>query len=292
MNLQLMKKICSLTKSKVQVVLLEYLMSLHYKPIYTEDYIIAEGEDPICLLAHMDTVFQGPPNYGEFLYDAEKNILWSPYGSGFDDRAGVYIIIQLLEKGYRPSIIFTDKEETGGIGASMLITKFLKCPFKKCKALIQLDRAHHLDSVYYNCDNLEFEKYINSFGFKTDFGTFTDISIIAPTWGIAAVNLSVGYVDEHTSSERLYCSWCDETIEKVGKIIKNSRRMKFYKYIPYVYKINPKYHSNKSDFTFLFDKSCLMCGKPLNAENEVLIADTGDYPYKVCSECFNRYYLD
>ena len=207
-----------------------HLKSLGYENIeYTDDYILAEGDISILLIAHIDTVFNTEPSMDDFLYDNKKKILWSPYGSGFDDRAGVYAILKILDAGYRPSILFTTGEEMGGVGSTMLISKHPTPPIY-AKFMIQLDRANRNDSVYYSCGNKNFEKMINSYGFKTAQGTFTDISIIGPEWDIAAVNLSIGYVDEHTFSERLYTDWCDATIEKVMDILDDADAMKSYSY--------------------------------------------------------------
>ena len=232
MNINLIKKLATLKQDNLYNILIKFLRTHDYKNIIRyPHFIMADGQDPICLLAHMDTVFTNPPINEEFIYDAEQTILWSPYGSGFDDRAGIYAIIQLVLQGHRPHIIFTDLEEVGGIGAQELIKLYPKCPFKKCKALIQLDRANEEDAVYYDCGNKYFEKFITRYGFVTDIGTFTDISIVAPVWGIAAVNLSVGYLDEHTTSERLVCKWLDKTIERVSKIIEDISSEKKFKYI-------------------------------------------------------------
>jgi len=229
MNLKLIKKLCSYEESDLEKVLIKYLQANKYPYNYKKNnYIIASGELPICLIAHMDTVF--PYFINEFYYDKEKKVLWNPYGAGFDCRAGVYAIIQIIEAGYRPSIIFTNGEEMGGIGACSLINDYPQCPILKCKSLIELDRMGKDDSVYYNCNNHKFKKYINKFGFKTNYGTFSDISILSPFWGIASVNLSIGYEDEHSKTERLHCDWCDRTIEKVKIILNNSTEMPFYSY--------------------------------------------------------------
>ena len=108
-------------------------------------YIIAEGDLPVCLCAHIDTVFSHLPE--TFYYDQEKSVLWSPQGLGADDRAGNYAIIELLEKGHKPSIILTDEEEKGGLGAEALIKKFPECPFEDCRASIQFDRQGQQDAV-------------------------------------------------------------------------------------------------------------------------------------------------
>ena len=288
MNLKLIKKLCLLDKPKLDKVLTKYLFSKGYRQIrHTDSYIMAEGDLPVCLIAHMDTVFKYPPD--EFFYDAQKKVLWAPHGAGFDDRAGIYSILQILEGGFKPSIIFTDLEESGGLGARKLVKDFPDCPFVDCRALIELDRAYQKDAVFYECDNEHFEKYIEKFGFKLEWGTFTDISIIAPAWKIAAVNLSVGYEDEHSGSERLHCDWCDDTIRKVKKILINSPHMLSYAYIPYV----PGAYAAKR-MNYYNNNRCLICNTPINSSAEMTqIADPGSsIVYPVCNSCYWQYYVD
>ena len=54
------------------------------------------------------------------------------------------------------------------------------------KFIVKIDRRGNHDAVYYDCDNLEFEKCITSKGFKTAFGSFSDISYVALELGVAA----------------------------------------------------------------------------------------------------------
>ena len=89
--------------------------------------------------------------------------------------------------------------------------------------------------IYLKVRSKKFEKYITGFGFKTQLGTFTDISIIAPAWKVAAVNLSVGYINEHSIVEHWFYDSCFDTIDKVRMILDdvaiNKKDTKF-KYIP------------------------------------------------------------
>ena len=271
MQLDFLKHICKLSNNNLRKMLAKTLTDYQYTPIENKDFVIAEGTLPICLIAHLDTVFKRLPQ--DFFYDSEQRVLWSPQGAGFDDRAGVYIILMLLKMGYRPSIIFTLGEEIGGIGAKKICEMFPKCcPFLECKALIELDRAGQKDSVYYNCDNQSFEHYINNFGFETDFGTFTDISFLAPEWQIAAVNLSVGYEDEHSYIERLYCKWTDQTIAKVAQILNNAETMPHFAYVPLAFT-----HQQ-------YNKLCCVCGKEVN---EGYVYDLAGDQITFCKECYN-----
>lgn len=284
MNLDLMKTLTTLNQKQMRKVLLKFLKDKGYKNIKkNKHFILAEGEVPVCLIAHIDTVFKWVQVQDNFIYDQEQHILYGIGGSGFDDRAGIYAIITLLQRGHRPHILFTDLEEVGGVGAHELIERYTKWPFKTpCNALIELDRANEKDAVYYSCNNEEFEIYIESFGFEYEFGTFTDISVIMPIWKIAGVNLSVGYCNEHTESEILHTDWLDATIDKVEELLLNSKSMKKYKYIPSqtIYKRPYKISAN----------TCLICGAPLDEHNRRDIYDE-EFPYSVCESCYNQYYI-
>ena len=210
----------------------------------TGDYIIAFGDIPIALVAHMDTVFKQPAS--EIFYDTRKNVIWSPTGLGADDRAGVFAMVQIIKSGLRPHIILTTDEEIGGIGATVLGKE--ECPFKDLRYLIELDRRGENDCVFYDCANEEFIDYVETFGFKESFGSFSDISMIAPEWEVAAVNLSVGYRDEHTISEVLFVSHMFNTIDKVKQMLsEDMEKVRKYNYIPSAYSFN-WLNSLKTDF--------------------------------------------
>ena len=97
-----------------------------------------------------------------------------------------------------------NKEEKTSGALTSAIEK-LKSSSCGCKAIFQLDRRGSDECVFYDCDNPDFIKYVESFGFKEAYGSFSDISIIAPAWGVAAANLSVGYYLEHSNAEYLKC---------------------------------------------------------------------------------------
>lgn len=203
-----------------------------------DGYVYGKGDIPIMLLAHLDTVHKEKPS--EIFFDNEQGIMWSPQGIGGDDRCGVYTILRLL-KYYKPHIMFLEDEEIGGKGAEKMIKAVAK---PDIKFMIELDRRGRDDCVFYDCDNKDFKEYIESFGFKTQWGTFTDISIISPEWDVASVNLSVGYNREHTTIETINVNYMLETFQKVSKILEDEES-KYYDFQPRI-----KYYNDYSCCTY------------------------------------------
>lgn len=227
----LLKSILKLNEDSLKKGLRKYLDKYYSenKILETKEYLIALGDIPIALIAHLDTVHMEKPV--DIFYDRYENVIWSPEGLGADDRAGVYSIIQIISSGLRPTVIFTTGEEIGGIGASKLVKDYLEMPVD-LKYIIELDRRGEQQCVFYNCGNKDFVKYIESFGFEASHGTFTDISIICPKWEIAGVNLSVGYENEHSHIEILYVDYMLDTIDKVKAMLIKAEKAPKFEYIP------------------------------------------------------------
>lgn len=217
-----------MTQEALRKSLVNVLKKHYTNVIATKEYVMAQGETPIALVAHLDTVF----SYGKrkIYYDQEAQVIWSPHGLGADDRAGVFAILQIIQHGFRPTVIFTTDEELGCLGADQLVLDYPEPPWP-INYIVQLDRQGANDCVFYNCNNPKFEKYIEEFGFVSDFGSFSDISSICPTWGIAGVNLSIGYINEHTLQETLHVKFWKRTIKQVEKMLKKEEIPAF-DYIP------------------------------------------------------------
>ena len=307
------KKICRVSQEGLRITLSKYINNLYNKTYITDNYIMAEGNIPIALVAHMDTVFKAPPT--NIYYDREEEIIWSPNGLGADDRAGIYSILQILGKGYRPHVIFTTDEELGAVGASNLTIDYRKLPFKKCKYLIQLDRRGQDDCVFYDCDNEEFNEYVESFGFLTAFGSFSDISVIAPTWEVAAVNLSIGYQNEHTTNEILNVKHMEATINKVINMLKDSSNINTFKYIPSInyydymgcYRYWQNYNYNKLNEEEEDSYTCHFCKTPIKDISQMVVvkdkdgnclpacihcADTNNNKIDYCAYCGDPYVIE
>ena len=254
----------------------KYLNKCYPKVENDPYYLYAEGDIPIALVAHLDTIVSMPPT--EIYHDIKNKVMWSPQLLGADDRAGIYAIIQIIDRGFRPTIILTTDEEQGGLGAQALALAKPKCPLENLKAIIELDRRGKNDCVFYDCDNREFVKYIESFGFEENFGSFTDISFIAPQWGIAAVNLSIGYENEHQLIELLHTDWVDNTIDKVEAILCAAKGMPQFKYI----------QKKRATLMVLDNDHCTICNSQFNNDKHLVKDMYGEY--YICSDCLRSYF--
>lgn len=192
------------------------------KVVATNDYLFCMGNISTMLCSHIDTVHKKAPK----TFIDSKDSIRSPEGIGGDDRCGVYACLSVLKSlkkdGKKPYLFFSTDEEVGG-ASTKTAAKEVKQHIADVNYLIELDRANRDDSVYYQCNNKDFKKWINKFGFTEVQGTFTDICTLCEEWDVAGVNLSVGYYKPHTTSEYVVLSELAETIEKVLKIIKDTK---------------------------------------------------------------------
>lgn len=215
---KLFLNIVSMSQENLHLFLRNYLRIKGYKNIqeHKTGFLYAPGDIPFMLVAHLDTVHHQLPK--NVFFDNEQQVMWSPQGIGGDDRAGVYGILKVLEK-CKPHVLFLHDEEIGGVGAS-IATRYLDLP--DVNFMIEFDRKGKDDAVFYDCGNEVFKEHILSFGFKEQFGSFSDISVLSPEWDIASVNLSIGYYNAHTTNEFIRVNEVNEVVEKTIKILENS----------------------------------------------------------------------
>lgn len=291
-NLKLFEQIVKMNEVSLLKTMNTYLKRFYNKVIYTKDYVYAIGDIPITLVAHVDTVFKERPE--DVFYDRVKNVLWSPQGLGADDRAGVFAIINIVKSGLRPHIIFTTGEEMGGLGARVL-TYIEPKPFAEMKYIIQLDRRGKDDCIFYECDNVKFIEYIKSFGFHEEYGSFSDISELCPTWKIAGVNLSIGYENEHSLIEILYIDYFLSTVEKVKKMLKDVNNINSFEYIPALYSLsslNPTSLYKCKNCGKIFTEYELFLVKGIDGKNVYYCLDCIYGNVNWCDSCGKAYEID
>lgn len=204
----------------------------------------------------MDTVHKELPR----IIELNNGKISSPQGIGGDDRCGIYMISKIIEK-HHCSVLFTEDEEIGGVGADKFVHHSCLNGLEFNYA-IELDRRGKNDAVFYECDNPEFEDFITEDGdWKIDFGSYSDICDVAPALGCAAVNLSCGYYNAHTKNEYVVFSEMEANIKKVCKLIERTTENDKFEYIEAKHRWgkyemyggwNSEYYDYSSDVQYCF----------------------------------------
>lgn len=214
----------SMNENDLLVEINSKLITSGYSDIISDDenmYIYAKGQLPVLLVCHIDTVQTIPI----VLQDNELNVLWSKTGLGADDRAGISAIFEILDKGYRPYVLFCNKEETGLVGAKVASSE-INAP--EVNIVVELDSSECGDFKTYFGKNILGNKYIESFGLKfKDSIRASDICAVCPAWNIYGVNLGIGYYLEHTADEYLDLSQWKDAVECTYRILDNPPDYKF-----------------------------------------------------------------
>lgn len=249
-------KVCKQTQKNLKNMLAQFLKNNGYAPIVGDGFIYAPGVEPVCVTAHMDTVHK------ETVKDVvieNGDTISSPQGIGGDDRCGIYMIMEMVKQRIYPTILFCEDEEIGGVGSDKFIrTEHFKDLKGRVKLFIELDRAHDTDLVYYDDDNKEFHNWCAKItGYKTSYGSFSDISNLCPDAGISGVNISCGYYHAHTLDECVVFSEMEASLKVSIKLIEAARELeKAWEYKEYKYpKYTTSYYSgNRRSFstTYVF----------------------------------------
>lgn len=258
--------------------IMKFILSRYYPIkdiIETEHFIYCKGNIDIALVAHLDTVAEMPRQNAELFWDKEKQVMFCPGYPGFDDKAGLYSIIKIIQNGLRPTLCLCCDEEKGGKGAQKLAE--MNTRLSQLKYLIELDRAGYDDIVYYQCGNKQFQQYTQSFGFTKQSGSFSDISFISPLWDIASCNISCGYLNEHSEAEILCVEWMERTIDIVIKMLEDAKNVDFFNYQEIKNKNNTNCSTNS-----MFTKCDLCSGDVFEFET---ITYEGN---KICYDCFEK----
>jgi len=192
-----------------------------------------DNESKPMLCVHLDTInTHYAPDVtiepSDFEYDETLNILGVSIDSklnclGGDDRAGVWIALQIIHymvtnKSSKYNVCFFRDEEIGCLGSSLYKQSVDYIPNTTC--YIGLDRKSSEGSqevAIYGNDNQELIDMFTKGGYSISMGSITDAAELADET-TSCINLSVGYDNEHTTSEVLYLDCMYDTLEKLLEV--------------------------------------------------------------------------
>jgi len=189
-------------------------------------WIIGKSDTLFC--AHLDTVDQGGKSQdvehvieGDIIKTNGKTTL------GADDKAGVAIMLYMIDKNVPGFYLFTVGEEKGCVGSSKLsqsLQNKMDPKFKNIKKIVAFDRSGYGSVITHQmeqrCCSDQFAiglieelgkqglKYsIDTGGYYCDSAEFADLFP-------ECTNISVGYFDQHAVTERQDIAF----LEKLGTI--------------------------------------------------------------------------
>lgn len=170
-----------------------------------------------CVVAHMDTVFKVEPEMVVTHVGKDRVIAYnmntgSQCGLGADDKVGVYMALQMVNKFDNIKAVLTVEEETGCVGAKEVDLTF----FEDVSLVLQADRKGYGEFVceatnssfkeikmYSQEFSDEIQPYLEYYGFKeSNNGGSTDVvNFKSRGLGVSSVNVSCGYYNPHQSTE-------------------------------------------------------------------------------------------
>ena len=197
------------TEKEVYKFLPDYFIKDQFDNLYT---IIGDSDTIFC--SHLDTV--GPVNSVDVKHVIEGDIIKTDGKTilGADDKAGVVIMLEMIERKVPGFYLFTVGEEKGCVGSSKLSKKIQDgqdSKFNKIKKIIAFDRkgydciiTHQMEQ---RCCSDKFANALanelNKFGFEYKLDT-TGMYCDSAEFGdiiSECTNISVGYFAQHNVTE-------------------------------------------------------------------------------------------
>lgn len=205
-------------------------------------YIPGQRDDRILLVAHADTASKKNTDESDIAWFGDvcmrKDVLYDGwnYGSeplGADDRAGCAMLWNNHDGQH--SLLVTTGEEKGLLGARAASAEIGK-ELQKHVFSIEIDRKGDRHAVFYDVATPEFKahmlKLLNDNNpdeqpWQERHGSCTDISHICESTRICGVNLSAGYLREHSGDEMLLLTAWLNTQSTLAGILKEPKHLSF-----------------------------------------------------------------
>jgi putative aminopeptidase FrvX len=187
-----------------------------------------------CVIAHIDTVHP----ITDFTVVEDNYTLsaikpdGSPTGIGGDNKAGVFVCLELLDRFDNIKAAFFVSEEVGCLGSYLSDPEF----FENVGYAMQFDApfnnwvSHYSDGVklfstgseFFNKIHPIFEECLPGYGLKT-LGNhpYTDVSALKSLYDFSCVNFSVGYYNMHSIYEYVSILDVELCLDTAKKLIES-----------------------------------------------------------------------
>ena len=246
------KELLTLTQDELGDKLVNWLINDYNYDVTDHGYVIqgiSEQPNAPVLVAHLDTINThrnanettysarltteepvGAPKLEDIIFHNDIIMLHPLANSklaclGADDRCGVKTILDILDMGFRPHILFTTDEEIGCQGSKKAVTEKLLEEFSEASMLIQVDRGVHEgywnEMVFYNYDKDSIPEIYDELSkyFKLATGSYTDVATLGPYLNKPIVNISASYMNEHKRTEFISIPAYEKNLEGLSKFL-------------------------------------------------------------------------
>lgn len=188
-----------------------------------------------CVVAHTDTVHDIE---NEFHVQRHKDVLYAinekyeRVGIGGDDKVGIFVALQALEKTDNIKVAFFRDEEVGCVGSGVADMSF----FSDVGFVLQCDRRGYADFVssiystklYSDEFSQAVAPYLAQYDRVEADGGLTDVYQLTKNGlEVSVANMSCGYYDPHTENEYIVISEVFRTADFVQDVIDNLGGTKF-----------------------------------------------------------------
>lgn len=230
------------------------------------NYYIIIGKSETMFTSHFDTVSMEKVKVGLRRMEKDGDEIIFTDGSsilGADDKAGVVVMLHMIEHNIPGIYYFFQGEERGGIGSGLLSTEYDTFPhLKGVKRCVSFDRRNYYSVITKqlgrDCCSTQFAdalcSQLNNNGLQVSLdptGIYTDSASLMDDIP-ECTNISVGYFNEHTEDElqnitflEKLCKACikvkweslpivrkvgytEEIKKKYGALINDIKRSQFY----------------------------------------------------------------
>ena len=246
------KELLTLTQNELGNKLVNWLINDYNYDVIDYGYVIqgiSEQPNAPVLVAHLDTINThrnanettysarlsteepvGAPKLSDIIFHNDIIMLHQLSNPklaclGADDRCGVKTILDILDMGFRPHILFTTDEEVGCQGSKKAVAEKLLEEFSEASMLIQVDRGVHEgywnEMVFYNYDKDSIPEIYDELSkyFKLAKGSYTDVATLGPYLNKPIVNISASYMNEHKRTEFISITAYDKNLEGLTKFL-------------------------------------------------------------------------
>lgn len=209
-----------------------------------------------CICAHMDQVQNNHSKDFTVLKIGDTIFAYSPkskaqQGLGADDKNGLWIALELLQKLRVLKCAFFVGEELGCVGSNACSLDF----FKDVRYCIQPDRRNGGDLITSISGSLcsdEFKDALDyeRFGYRPCEGLSTDVGTLAHRGvGVSCINISCGYYHPHTDQE---CTLWSELCNALDFALHICRTLKkVYKHKYELPKVEPRPYRSYFNYDWL-----------------------------------------